>query len=189
MANKQNSLAVLANRKRLKELRMNIIAPLYKHGYTCREIRLEVMKGLGLQTYSLSTVQADINSLTGEWHEQRQKDFDKNMATELARIDELIKECWEAWEKSKEDYDARSQKQKGVPNSTKMNDVTVERMELILKQERCCGDVRYIEMINKLLIERRKLLGLYAAEKREVTGTLDFERALLETSIVEDEEG
>lgn len=157
--------------KEQRTLRMDIIAPLFKRGWSYRDIREEVMARLDLQTYSLKTVKDDIDALLKEWRETRIEDMDLSMQLELQRIDDLIKEAWEAWEKSKEDY----QKNKGVqhavpgmPESPDESSVIVTRMAQSKEEVRSCGDPRYLELINKLLIERRKLLGLYAPEKRDV---------------------
>ena len=46
--------------------------------------------------------------------------------------------------------------------------VATTSMEQTQKELHPSGDPRYLEIIHKLLIERRKLLGLYAPEKREL---------------------
>ena len=172
---------------RARDNRMNILAELYKKNYSYREMQAEVKKRLNLEKYALSTVKKDIDKLTKEWHEYRMHNFDQNVTTELVRIDNLIREAWEGWEKSKEDYDHTTQKQKG-PNPDKMNDIVTTQLERVTKGEHCCGDVRLLEFIGKQLVERRRLLGLYAAEKRELTGTFTFEQALIETGVEDDGE-
>lgn len=172
--------------KREQQNRMDIIAPMYRHGYTYREMQAEVKARLDLKTYALSTLKQDVDRLVAEWREQRMDDVDKNITMELARIDEIIREAWLAWEKSKEDYDATTQKQKGIPNPETMEGIVTVQLEKTTKGVQCCGDVRYLELINKQLQERRKLLGLYPAEKRELSGAFTFEQALMETGIEEE---
>ena len=48
-------------------VRLDIIAGLYKRGYSYREIREEVMARLDLESYSLRTVHKDVNTLLEEW--------------------------------------------------------------------------------------------------------------------------
>ena len=43
------------------------------------------------------------------------------------------------------------------------------------------GDPRYLEVINRLLMERRKLLGLYSPEKMDVSGDMSFYAMLMHT--------
>lgn len=152
--------------------RQEIVAQLFKRGYTYTEIRHEVMARLDLPAYSLSTVCKDVNTLLAEWRECRIDNLDYALQLELQRIDDLIKEAWEAWEKSKEDTVARSSKQKGIPaangeGGNEEEGVVTIAMEQTQKELHPSGDPRYLDMIHKLLIERRKLLGLYAPERRE----------------------
>lgn len=183
----ENTNAKLSRIKRAQQNRLDIIAPLYRHGYTYREIQAEVRARLDMRAYSLSTLKSDIDKLVAEWRKQRMEDIDNTITMELARIDEMIREAWQAWEKSKEDYDQTSQKQKGIPNPERMNDIVTVQLEKITRGVQSCGDVRYLELINKLLIERRKLLGLYPAEKRELKGEFTFADALMMTGV--DDEG
>lgn len=157
--------------RRLAVMRQDIVAQLYKRGYSYTEIRREVMARLDLASYSLSTVHKDVNTLLEDWRKCRLDNLDYALQLELQRIDDLIKEAWAAWEKSKEDGVAKSSKQKGIPvadgedGEGGVQTVSIEQKQ---KELHPCGDPRYLDMIHKLLIERRKLLGLYAPEKREV---------------------
>ena len=116
-----------------KYQRMEIVAPLFKRGYSYREIKDEVKAKLNLTSYSLQTVKRDIDDLLKEWQECRVADMDVNIQLELTRIDAVVKEAWGAWEDSKM-MDGR-------------------------------GDPRYLDVINRNLQERRKILGLYAPDK------------------------
>lgn len=155
-------------------LRQNIVAELYRQGYTYREIRGEVMKRLDMAKYSLNTVHADVQAILAEWRQMRNLNIEELQQLELQRIDATIKEAWEAWEKSKTDYDKKRSKQYGRPagdgggdgeGSIETVGVEQSREEMVM-----CGDVRYLDLIHKVSVERRKILGLYAPEKREITG-------------------
>lgn len=155
-------------------LRQNIVAELYKKGYTYREIREEVMKRLDMAKYSLRTVYDDVQAILAEWRQMRNLNIEELQQLELQRIDATIKEAWEAWEKSKTDYDKKRSKQYGRPAGNGGGDgeggiettgVEQSREEMVM-----CGDVRYLDLIHKVSMERRKILGLYAPEKREITG-------------------
>lgn len=160
--------------KRQIDIRIDIIAQYYRRGYTYRDIRIEVMQRLDLQTYSLQTLHKDVHKMLADWRKERLDSIDEQIQLELARIDEMIRESWAQWEKSKADYSEHATKRKGVttPNGensegTKVKSVLVEQTR---KDVVTTGDVRYLELIHKLLCERRKLLGLYPAEKKEITG-------------------
>lgn len=177
-----------------KLLRMDILSGLYKRGYSYREMRAEVMARLDLKTYSLRTVKEDIDSLLEEWRATRIEDLDLALQLELERIDTLIKEAWEAWEKSKESYKRVKNAQKGIPGTPQEDEngeqkpaeiVTVE-MKQNSEDVICYGDPRYLEVINRLLIERRKLLGLYSPEKHEMSGEMSFYNMLMQTGQVKE---
>lgn len=161
-------------KKQQAVLRQNIVAELYKRGYTYREIREEVMKRLDMPKYSLNTVHTDVQAILAEWRQMRNLNIEELQQLELQRIDATIKEAWEAWEKSKTDYDKKRSKQYGRPVGDGGGDgeggietvgVEQSREEMVM-----CGDVRYLDIIHKVSMERRKILGLYAPEKREITG-------------------
>ena len=161
--------------RREAEHRRVIVAELYRHGYSYREIREEVMNRLGIAKYSLKTVHDDIKALLAEWREMRQLNVDELQQLELQRIEETIKEAWAAWEKSKTDYDKKRSKQYGVPaakgeGGNGDNSIETTALEQSKEEVVQSGDVRYLDIIHKVSVERRKILGLYAPEKREITG-------------------
>lgn len=154
-------------RKQVKIARLEIVAELYKRGYSLRKIRTEVMSRLDLKSYSLQTVHKDIQSLLEEWRENRLKDTDALVQIELERIDEITRECWASWEKSKEDRVRTVSKRKGV--NVKGN--TIIQSEKTETEIINIGDVSFLSEIGKQSIERRKLLGLYAPDKLDITDT------------------
>jgi len=168
----------------LKALRMDIIAPLFKKGYSYRELREEVMARLNLKSYSLHTVKTDVDALLAEWRETRIENTDLAMQLELQRLDDIIKEAWAAWEKSKEDYQKQKARQDAIPVPAEDGqgaDPAVVKMSQEREDVRSCGDPRYLDVINKALAERRKLLGLYSPEKKLVATDLSFANYLMKT--------
>lgn len=154
--------------------RQEIVAKLYKRGFTESQIKIAVMEQLCLKTYSSQTVHADVVAIKNMWRAEVLDDMDTAMRIELVRIDDALKELWEAWEKSKTDYKAKKHKQKGVlvdgegKSSVKLAGTReVEQQE---SEEICFGDPRYLAEIRQQLIERRKILGLYKPEKKELSG-------------------
>lgn len=176
--------------RQLKEARLVIVAELYKKGYSYSKIRTEVMARLGLATYSKRTVFADVHTLLKEWKEERLKDIDDLMTLELKRIDDIIVELWEQWERSKNEYTKKTQKQTGVPTgegdgSDGGGNVATLKVERSKTTEEQLGDPRYIAEIRQQLVERRKLLGLYAPEKKEVKGDVSLYKAPSEMTVEE----
>lgn len=167
-------------KQRQKRLaRLEIVAELYKKGYSVRKICQEVQVRLQLPKLpSPNLIQQDKKLLLEEWREYRLGNMDELVTLELARIDDCLMELWEAWEKSKEDYVEGWQRQKAVPSSkTDQNgNPTGEKGSKVILAEqkqankRGCGNVAYITEIRQQLAERRKLLGIYAPERSELTG-------------------
>ena len=175
----------------MKLARLEIVSTLYKRGYSYRKIKEEVMKRLDLKTYSLQTVKRDIQTLWDEWRESRLEDTDELVTLELARIDDTCRELWEQWEKSKENFTRQTRKQKGSPTrdaqtgQTSIRTTQTERTETDIQG---LGDPSYIAEIRKQLEERRKLLGLYAPEKKELSGGLSFASLLVESGMIDEAE-
>jgi len=189
--------------KQIREARLVIVGELYKRGFSFREIREEFLKRGDQDTYSLSTVKKDVDTLLKEWRKTRIADVDQAIQLELESINTQIKECWNAWDRSKTDHKVKSKKQSGVAVKQKASDgkVVDEKGELKDKEDEknaikttaieqtekdltVFGDPRYQDLINKLGMERRKLLGLYAVDKSELTlkGSISPDKWLEENS-------
>lgn len=159
--------------KQLKVARLEIVAEMYKKGNSIRKIQAEVMRRLDLATYGLSTVHRDVQTLLKEWRDSRVNDMDLALQLELERIDHNVRELYEQWDKSKTDYTKTSKKQKGLPKASdkggeeRLHTFQVEQTNT---ETICLGDPAYMGEIRKQLAERRKLLGLYAPERKELTG-------------------
>lgn len=131
------------------------------------------MKRLCLATYSTATVKRDIDTLLVEWRESRLEDMDMALQLELERIDETVAELWEQWEKSKTDCSKTVRKQKGSPvkdSKTGTSAIKTFQTEKTETEVIRLGDPSYIAEIRQQLAERRKLLGLYASTRTEITG-------------------
>lgn len=185
------SAAQNQKRNQVKLARLEIVAKLYKRGYSIRKIRDEVMRRLDLLTYSLQTVHKDVRTLLDEWRESRLDDLDDALELELQRIDDTVRELWEQWEKSKTDYSKTVSKQKGSPSRDKDTGQTTIRTFQTERKETevvSLGNPAYISEIRQQLAERRKLLGLYAPEKKDVQGGISFASFLMESGALDDAE-
>lgn len=178
----------------IKTARLEIVSQLYKRGYSIRAIRAEVMSRLDLATYSTQTVHKDVQTLLKEWRESRLEDMDDALQLELTRIDETVRELWEQWEKSKEDYTRTQRKRKGAPARNNQdnngNDGGIRTFSVEEKTQEVIGlgNPAYISEIRQQLVERRKLLGLYAPEKRDIQGGLSFSAFLMESGMIDEAE-
>lgn len=176
-------------RNQAKLARLEIVSQMFLRQYTVRQIRAEVMKRLNLSTYSTATVQNDIKTVLEELQQQRLDNAEYALQLELERIDETCRELWAQWEKSKEDYVRTMKKRKGVPQfgdeGGKSKTTQIETRESTVVG---LGNVAYISEIRQQLQERRKLLGLYAPEKKEVAGELSFANLLMESGMLDEAE-
>ena len=163
-------------RRQIREGRLEVIAQLYKRGFTIRAIRAELMKRFDLPTLSTETIHRDIQTLLKEWRESRLENIDDIIQLELARIDDTIIDLWYQWEKSKEDYTKTQRKRKGAPskaNNTE-NNIQTFSIEEQTQHIKGLGDPTYISEIRHQQIERRKILGLYAPEKRDINSKIEI---------------
>lgn len=185
------SKAQTKRRNQVQQGRLEIVAKLYKRGYSYRQIQAEVMKRLDLPTYSLRTVNRDIHFLLDEWRENRLEDMDKALQLELERIDDTVRELWEQWEKSKEDYTRTTNTRKGVPKrdeKTGQQSINTYGVETKNTNVVGLGNPSYISEIRAQLAERRKLLGLYAPEKKDISGEMSFASFLVESGMLDEAE-
>lgn len=179
------------HQKKIKEARLEIVAQMYKRGSTIRAIRAEVMRRLDLKTYSTQTVHKDVQTLLKEWRESRLGNMDDALQLELARIDDTVRELWEQWEKSKEDYTKTQRRRKGAPKTKDDGGggddggIRTFSVEEQTEQVVRLGNPTYIAEIRQQLAERRKLLGLYAPEKRDIKGEVSVSRPPSEMTVEE----
>lgn len=150
----------LAQKQRVIEQRMQVIAPLLREGYTVREIRQEVMRKLDLDSLALGTVQGDIQRLGKEWAKERIEDMDAFLGIELYKIDGIIREAWKAWKDSLEPSEDEHTKRKGVPSEKDEEEITTLYIEQTKNKYAGKGDGRYLDIILRALERRHRLLGL-----------------------------
>lgn len=163
-------------RRQLKTARLDIIAELYKRGYSLRKITEEVKRRLNIPKLAVSTTYNDVQTLLKEWRESRIENIDQALQLELERIDDTTAELWEQWDKSKEEAQktttTRSGRIKGKGNAGIETDAVSESRTNVGG----LGNPAYIAEIRQQLIERRKLLGLYAPEARQVKSEVTVHR-------------
>lgn len=179
---------------------MLIVAEMYKKGYSIKKIAEEVKKRMNT-TCSTRTIWNDINALLKEWRETRIEDIDLRLQFELECIDDNICELWKQWEKSKEDYTKQYSKRVGVPmpqdasgdgngegqgGGNGGNEIVTIRREQSEQNEVGLGDPRYIAEIRQQQMERRKLLGIYAPEKRDISCETTFTSLLMESGTIDE---
>lgn len=163
-------------KQQIRQARLEIVSELYKRGYSLRKITAEVKRRLNIPKLAVSTTYNDVQTLLKEWRESRIENIDQALQLELERIDDTTAELWEQWDKSKEEAQktttTRSGRIKGKGGSGIETDAVSESRTNVGG----LGNPAYIAEIRQQLIERRKLLGLYAPEARQVKGEVTVHR-------------
>ena len=112
------------------------ISGLYLKGW----LQVEIAEEVGLHQ---STVSRDLKALQKQWQHSALVNVDEAKAKELARVDHLEREYWEAWERSVGEYRTK-------------------------KTEDINGDPRYLSGVQWCINKRCELLGLDAPSKHEI---------------------
>jgi hypothetical protein len=109
-----------------------------------------------------STISRDLKVLNGRWRKSAVRNLDVAKGRELDRIDQLEREYWAAWEKSKQVQETTTTEQ------TKDGDS--ERLKAGIRKVEQTGDPRYLAGVEKCIELRAKLLGLNAPTETRLTG-------------------
>jgi hypothetical protein len=146
----------------MMEMRMQIVAPLWRKNWSELEIRDEVMKRLNLKTLSSRTIHEDIQRLCKELREARMEDTEAVVSAELHRIDLVIRNAWDAWEASLQDTEQKRTKRKGLPEKDDEGNETITTLFIEQTKEENIGrgEPRYLDIILRALERRQRLLGL-----------------------------
>lgn len=169
-------------RRQIREARLQIVSELRLQGKSVRQIADAVTARLQLpKKCSTFTIHSDLKLLLQQWHEDNNQNTEEWVQMEVARTDMLIAELYEAWEKSKQDFElVRARQERSHVEDTKRTEEgdgskskgkaayvkQVQSRETVANY----GNVGYISEIRKLLEYRAKLLGLYAPDRKEITG-------------------
>lgn len=143
-----------ANRDRLqREKDLSDLARRYLRGETQADIAHSLR-------VNQSTISRDIKALQKRWRAEAITDFDAARAEQLAKIDELERTYWEAWQKSLVREMRSSRKKEGAGAGS----------EALVRTETRDGNHAYLEGVRWCIERRCKLLGLNAPDRYEHTG-------------------
>lgn len=122
-------------------------ASLYLMGKT----QAEIAKAIGV---SRTQISYDLAAIRDDWRERAARDFDAHVAEELARLDELERTAWKAWEESRRQRTTKLEEEGSGPNGpTSKTRVT---------KQRGAGNARFLESVFACIDRRIRLLGLDA---------------------------
>lgn len=142
----------------VREDRYQQVTTLYLRGWTQKQIAAEVGVTQGM-------ISQDLKEIQRRWREETAFNLDEAKGKELARLDELERECWAAWEQSKSERTKARQETGGKGRDGKAT-VTKASME----KEQRDGNPAFLQAVLSCIDRRCKLLGLDAPTKSELTG-------------------
>lgn len=142
-----------AGRKLALLKRRQLVASMYLAGKTL----MQIADVVGV---NFSNVSRDLSAIRKAWLESAIIDFDNRKALELAKVDKMEAEAWEAWEKSKAEQVTTTGKKK---SSTKG-----DSLEAGTKTEKHPGDPRFLTIIGWCVDKRCEVLGLNAPVKKDL---------------------
>lgn len=111
-----------------------------------------------------STISRDLAAIRKEWMKSAVLDFNEAKAREIAKIDRLEMEYWQAWQESKEATRKTAVKGKG---SGKKPDY-LEKTETIEERH---GNSQYLAGVQWCIEQRLKIYGAYAPTRQDVNST------------------
>jgi len=144
------------------------IAALYVKGY----FQFEIAEALGI---TAAQVNRDLKSIQAEWAETRVEDLQLAKQKELAKLEQVEREAWQAWDRSQKDAVTEKRTAGEIEATTSKDGKPGESIELpVTKTETTragqVGDPRYLDQVQKVVERRCKLLGLDAPAKIQTTG-------------------
>jgi hypothetical protein len=139
-------LAILARRTK--------VAGLYLQG---RRTQAAIAADLGLCP---RTVADDLAAIRREWRQAMVAQYEQAAGEELARLDQVEREAWAAWE--------RSQTAREKSKSGRRTKAGVEETWGEIEREDRPGNPRFLEAIGRCIQTRMKLLGVGARPSRSV---------------------
>jgi predicted transcriptional regulator len=109
---------------------------------------------------SQSMISKDLKAIRKQWLASAVKDFDTLKAQELARIDRLEKEYWNAWFESKEDAEET--------RTEVTNNRDGRHSKAVRTSKGQTGNAQYLAGIQWCIEQRLKIFGVYSAVKVQV---------------------
>lgn len=140
------------------------ISQMYLHG----DLQADIAASLSL---SQSTVSRAITKLQAEWRASSLIDINEAKARELAKIDALELEYWQAWRRSQEDAESEITKLQGGSTDAP------SKLEKQTRREGQSGNPAFLAGIQWCINKRCEILGVNAPIKtqQENTGKVVFE--------------
>ena len=136
---------------------MNIIGTQYLKGAGAYDIHRYCL-GVG-HSLSVKSVYNYINALKKEWFENRMTAVDEWVSKELAKIDNLEREAWEAWENSKKEKQKSFNKTiyDGEPKDGKKPKIKTNEASKTI--EASDGNAEFLKVVQWCIDKRLEIIG------------------------------
>lgn len=146
-----------------------IIARMYLRGKSIHEILFEVNALYTARPITIKEIEFELESIRTAWMRSTLFDFNTAKMKELARLDEVEREAWEAWERSKLkhvrlEYMVTDDQ---VPFSPERI-AKVQRKKKYKVIEATVGDIKYLEVIERMIKMRCEIIGLFQAKQLQI---------------------
>lgn len=125
------------------------ISALYLKGWR----QVDIAEEIGVTQQQIAY---DLKEIHARWRESSVRNLDEAKAMELARLDELEREYWAAWERSKGEKTKARQFGKMDADGQRQ----IERA--VMEKEQLIGNPAFLAGVEKCIDMRCKLLGIYA---------------------------
>jgi hypothetical protein len=137
-----------------RERHLRETAALYLRGLAHYEIAQEL-------NVSRQQISYDLKILQRRWQESSLADFNAKKAAELARVDELERTYWEAWQRSCQAREVTTQERtQGVEGQA-----DEARLKAGVRKEQRDGNPEFLRGVERCVELRCKITGAYAAVK------------------------
>lgn len=140
------------------------VSDLLAKGFNNQQI-IEIVKekyNLDWKMIHVNKVKALLHKL---WRCEMAHSMGDQVAKEVATIDTQIRETWAAWEFSKKGIKHTKTRTEGSNSEAK--EMAYNLTEVVVEEDTTPGDIKYMQHLNDLGKEKRRLLGLYAPEKKD----------------------
>jgi thymidylate synthase len=155
------------------------IASLYVRGATQAQIA-------GQLNLSQPTVCRDLKVIHTEWRREMLGDFDERKARELAKIDELEREYWDAWKVSKAQREiSTTAKETEGAQAGQTSVIGRTKNKAQLRREQRDGNPAFLTGLQWCIEQRCKVFGFYAPTKvdvRDLDRLIEQEFALIKSA-------
>lgn len=128
------------------EERRHEIATRYVRG----EYQSVIAHALGI---SQQRVSQDLATVRQQWLASTLRDFDTRKAEQLAKVDAVEVEAWQAWHRSQQ------------PREITLQESADGKRKMSRRLEGQAGDPRFLERVQKCIDQRCEILGLHAPKK------------------------